>query len=1411
MKEKTKNENRNASQKSSLRWLLLLLSVLLLPMLFCIQSSAADLRSENLTLCEARSAELETQLASFKKIDTSEGGTYAQSVVSAVNRYRKQLLDLQSHPEIAIRSLEKEIELAFLRGTVAGRLTWIYVTNAAVAVNETESRSFLASYEALMRTLDETEELTAASPTSFSRDLSVAIYSERIRSLATNGDSLRVGAILAGAIEEVRGLNSGELSGDAYRAILENARQEATLQRYRDILYGDFCSFYVTLNPSAKAESDEITSLLLHRLLANTTLSDMNNSLNLAADALLDRFGTETHKKAYIATVGEQIDREISSAKNVGRAACISALVSDFPLRYLIADAKDRVDADVSASPYAPTDDLTRIASEYTAEGGILDRCANETEIGFELWRASLRVDWWEELVAAKERIATLLAPHDIAAMQKKVETEWKAMDARICAVLRTAPDAKESCTQALSQGRNAFAAFLLDTEAERFRLDHIAMIEKAPNALTASDRNTLIFAIEDWKALSVGAKERLASETGKLRESYRAVIGLVIKETLKNDKAFELRKSNIDKLCEQIAKLSAIDLSDFMDAADGLATKAHSIQVLLDRYHDILESSDYNSYVEKYHFELRSVSEAGCLAILSLSFSGNTPNEELSALLSRSLLNLTKSHALARIDLAAEQSTRPEVTSALRIAEAQIGAATTEESVNTLADACILAVRKVILSEDAEELANVIEQKLDALSFLSEAQRKELGEQLSSKKGEILAAIPLAADLTELKLSYTTYTIECEEILARGEAISLTACKEDARDRLLALIAHAQEELTALPEPEEEIKAQFRTNLEALQTEYLASIHLAKTEAKIASLLTEVQAKANTQITDARLYKIRLHRAELLDKLETEFGIPLHYSEEHYASIRSIIEEFRGELESRDTSEEYENLLKNATEKLSLIPTLLAEAKDASTIVLQEEYNRLLQQAATYSQANLTLLQETLSQTLTSIEGITEILDYPMVYELSKEGVKALLSIPRDRLCNGPVSLNGASYPTNFDPQANGLWGVITQAGAIPSERTLSIHILQANSDDFSNRIQNAIQQKKLFRHDGETLSFSLRKQLKKANLLLALDIQTVLPTTSGRYRVEILLPSEYDTQDLLGVVWLGADGSAEYYNFEISGSVLSFETSHFSTFYLVAKSKTNLLPAILFVSFLILAELAVLVLLLYRRNRRRREATALVPENDPPALPFSAFLAPTSLLSKTVPPNGTLLLTLLTGTALLLGVAVALLVKDELAWMRSEQARKYVSKQATKKAIPRLSATRRMALPTAKASLAVIKAHGDRVPSTDSENDLGGIALADRETNPKEDEPFSDEILTDEIKWTELNLDILSRYFTEGDCVTPELLKQMGLIPENTTHLKILARGRLNVPLFISAQDFSNAALRAIKKAGGKAYRIQ
>ena len=71
-------------------------------------------------------------------------------------------------------------------------------------------------------------------------------------------------------------------------------------------------------------------------------------------------------------------------------------------------------------------------------------------------------------------------------------------------------------------------------------------------------------------------------------------------------------------------------------------------------------------------------------------------------------------------------------------------------------------------------------------------------------------------------------------------------------------------------------------------------------------------------------------------------------------------------------------------------------------------------------------------------------------------------------------------------------------------------------------------------------------------------------------------------------------------------------------------------------------------------------------------------------------------------------------------------------------------------------------------------------------------------------------INLSDLNKHFNDGDVVSPELLKEKGIIKKQLCGVKVLGNGELEKKLTIKANRFSTAAVTKIESAGGKAEVI-
>ena len=76
-------------------------------------------------------------------------------------------------------------------------------------------------------------------------------------------------------------------------------------------------------------------------------------------------------------------------------------------------------------------------------------------------------------------------------------------------------------------------------------------------------------------------------------------------------------------------------------------------------------------------------------------------------------------------------------------------------------------------------------------------------------------------------------------------------------------------------------------------------------------------------------------------------------------------------------------------------------------------------------------------------------------------------------------------------------------------------------------------------------------------------------------------------------------------------------------------------------------------------------------------------------------------------------------------------------------------------------------------------------------------------------ETKYAVINLSDLNR-FNDGDVVTPELLKEKGIIKKQLNGVKVLGNGELEKKITVKAQRFSSKAVTKIESKGGKAEVI-
>jgi large subunit ribosomal protein L15 len=77
--------------------------------------------------------------------------------------------------------------------------------------------------------------------------------------------------------------------------------------------------------------------------------------------------------------------------------------------------------------------------------------------------------------------------------------------------------------------------------------------------------------------------------------------------------------------------------------------------------------------------------------------------------------------------------------------------------------------------------------------------------------------------------------------------------------------------------------------------------------------------------------------------------------------------------------------------------------------------------------------------------------------------------------------------------------------------------------------------------------------------------------------------------------------------------------------------------------------------------------------------------------------------------------------------------------------------------------------------------------------------------------VEYAVVNLDTLAERFDAGTVVTPELLRERGVVHGGSRQIKVLARGDIAKKLTVRAHKFSGKAAEKIAAAGGAAEVLE
>ena len=77
--------------------------------------------------------------------------------------------------------------------------------------------------------------------------------------------------------------------------------------------------------------------------------------------------------------------------------------------------------------------------------------------------------------------------------------------------------------------------------------------------------------------------------------------------------------------------------------------------------------------------------------------------------------------------------------------------------------------------------------------------------------------------------------------------------------------------------------------------------------------------------------------------------------------------------------------------------------------------------------------------------------------------------------------------------------------------------------------------------------------------------------------------------------------------------------------------------------------------------------------------------------------------------------------------------------------------------------------------------------------------------------VEYAVVNLDTLSEVFEAGSSVTPDVLRERGLVRQSRAKIKVLGRGDITKKLTVQAHKFSGKAAEKLAAAGGAAEVLE
>lgn len=1416
-KEKTTNKGIFALAKA-------LSVILLVPMLLVLGAfgtsgaQRSDFLAENYDLAEHYSSLLAAECGTYSGMDTSDQKEVSKNVVSAINLYRKKLLDLQSHPDASLRLLSAEAKLAYAQGLAVGRIAWIYRYNISSLKSESAIATVQNAYAEYLAEIERAAdgEVLDARADVMCRNLNNLLYREMIGELAAKNDSLASSSIIAGGLSKLSLISSDDLLGREHANLYVAIKKDLLLQRTRDALSSDLEDIFSVTHPGEDHQNHSAVALFVYKLKNAGDVSQMNSAMLEATSSLIEVERNKIYSYLYVQKLSVALGEECVKASKEERAASLLPFFENYPVDLKRASYKDDI-RDMTLGHESSDAEFERIEKVYNADGGRLDLVSSAKEFENEFIRAKYTVECYKRLLSASAELSIILGKYEnndfSESAIKKYEISLTELD-KISGI-----EFEKSCLAVLDSYVKQINGILNEAKAERYLLDHRSIISKPDDALSTDDEIAARHALDDYTKLPEDVAKALTSQVLTIAEKYNIILSQKIRAYMLSD---ALYLDLCENICNELQTLSKNNIAEFYNNCDLVLKKAETLCAVIISYRELCGDELYQSYNASEREDLVNICRSVCVELCALDVNDKTIFEsELEEIQSDARLALIRINEIARVRIAMGASDDAEIKAIFAECKAKILASFSKSDIISLSQKAIFKINRLLCAEKVEEEAEKLKYEIEATKFLSTDEKRTFVANVNSLMSAAVKDALVAENTTVLSFIWTTFSDGIAKERESASALEITRSRENYLSLFEKEVTKLQSELRTMLHLTSSESDVFFNKTSSLLTSFKSAIASAKDAASIAQtyssnldILHSIKLEAENVNLDGYKEKLRTiydNMKQCSDK----------YSVENYNRVLQIISDSIAQTDGCGSISACDRILEDTKISIGLINDLLDDAKQAALASLESKVSECMRYSSLYSPSAVSAIEEIMTEAKRHIDSFSVIESIPELERAASIYLDRIRDVRRDYVTNSQNGLEfisqGAQYPLNHNT-ASSLWGLVMMPGSLPSDAELSIVPLRPDElDGIRTLLKKSIRNKSISFFGGEVSSDKLAL-IRKGTIALGVDITlSDCPQILSPFNLQLLLPQSFSDENVLGVVFIKDDGSAEFYSVLQRDLLISLDLSHLSKYYVITESTLDLSPLIIFLTVLIGIEMiALVVLLIIRRNRKRKE-------NDMFPLVCASFVNPLPILSlaKIRPEGAITTVVFLSVAALAAGCALALLLKAELSERKSAKNKAFPTHRSRAQEEyceqAKLASARRAMLKPKRYELEAPKDQPQICEDSESEDERVLCAVAVKlddgdntfETVPSDEREY-DPAPRHRFKY-ELNLDVIAQKFDSDDLITLELLKRKHLVPKKADYLKILARGALSKPLTIEANDFSRAAEEMLTAVGGRAIRIK